>query len=679
MLVKMSKVEILGPKKYFFDTVSLLHRLGKLHIEDVIRRVEKGEMIVKPVTVGAEHSDHIGKLNNLVARVGSIVHTLGSEAKTPTKEERDGAYRTVWKEDVEQLTKDVNDLIIEVETRTRNLADTKSELEIEESLLAKYEPVVEKIQPLTKHICTAEGFESVALLVDRKYSAGLDELRKELERVCKRQCELVAEDVDENTTAAIVVFNKIFSKQVHEFLAFENVNQVRLPDNLAGRPFDDVYAQMKQRRKEIPGELTEIKAQLRELSKNWYLRLLAISDVLVDRLDQLKVLSQLGSTDYSFVVTGWVPTNELPRVREALDDAFTGNVMINEVHVSHHDMEDAPVALSNRPWAKPFQLFYRFSKPPKYGTIDPTPFVALFFPIIFGMIVGDVGYGLAMILLALFLKRKFKGKIFVETLSDILGMAATSAVIWGIVYFEFFGDIPLRILKAVGFIHELHFEAFLEKVPDITFGHLMGQRFGFPMDRIESPVPLLIMVLILGSIHVGTGLVFGMINGYREGQMKHVYERLGLFLIFCAAPIFGVLSAVASPFGWMAGLVVGLGVCFAAYGGSIKGVIEIFGTLSNICSYARVMAIGLAGVGLALAANELAAGMGEVGGTVAVLAGIFLAVVLHTVNIVISAFSPSIHSLRLHLVESFGKFHEPAEVEYEPFHTKTGTQGMGGE
>jgi V/A-type H+-transporting ATPase subunit I len=675
MLVKMSKVEVIGPKKHFFDTVSLLHRLGTLHVEDVARGVGRTDVGVTPVREDSEHTGQISKLENLVARVDSIVGTLAAGAKTPTEEEREKAYKSVWKEDANELANEINELIAEVETKTRELADRKSSLEVENSILAKYEPVVEKIQPLTKHICTTEGFESVALLIDKKYKAGLTELRNELEKISKGQCEMVAEDVDENTTAAIIVFNKTYSKMIHEFLAFENVNQVRLPDEMAGQPFDTVYKQIKERRKEIPEELGKINKELKALADSWHLKLTAIGDALKDRLDQIRILPQLGETDYTFLITGWLPTDKVERARQALDSEFMGNVVINELTVSHKDMEEAPVVLSNRPWAKPFQLFYRFSKPPRYGTIDPTPFVALFFPLIFGMIVGDAGYGLAMMLLALVIKRKMKDSIFAQTLADILGIAATSAVVWGIVYFEFFGDIPLRILAWSGFLKHPSFHEFIEKVPHISFGKLLGQPFGFPMDRIESPVPLLIMTIVLGIVHIGIGLVFGMINSYREGEMKHLFERLGMFLIFCVSSFLGLLSFVASPFGWLAVVTLILGVGFTAYGGSIKGIIEIFGTLSNICSYARVMAIGLAGVGLALASNELAAGMGEVGGVVALIPGVMLAILLHTVNIVISAFSPSIHSLRLHLVESFTKFHEPAEVEYTPFHQRTGTQG----
>jgi V/A-type H+-transporting ATPase subunit I len=97
------------------------------------------------------------------------------------------------------------------------------------------------------------------------------------------------------------------------------------------------------------------------------------------------------------------------------------------------------------------------------------------------------------------------------------------------------------------------------------------------------------------------------------------------------------------------------------YGGGIFGTIEIISTMGNILSYARLMAIGLASVILALVANEF------YGATGIVVIGIISAVSLHALNLVLAMFSPSIHSLRLHMVEFFSKFYEGGGEKFKPF------------
>jgi len=83
----------------------------------------------------------------------------------------------------------------------------------------------------------------------------------------------VSTDVDEDTTAAIVVFSRTYSEPVHKFLAMENVNQIRLPSDMQGLPFDQAYEQIRERRKTLPEELKSIRLELESMSAKWYLRL----------------------------------------------------------------------------------------------------------------------------------------------------------------------------------------------------------------------------------------------------------------------------------------------------------------------------------------------------------------------------------------------------------------------
>lgn len=654
MIIRMAKVEIVGPKRYFFDTVGLLHHLGSLHIEDVAHRKEEERTLFAPMTPETAHSEQIKKLESLGTRVSAMLATLTPLKVDPKKKE--SAYKEVWRENTEQMAEEIEKAIADLEQKTSSLASEKYTLEMELSTISKYEPIIEKIYPLAKQLKTYEGFESIALLVERKYKAGLTELKEEMEKICKKQCELVSADLDETTTGAILVFNKTYSKPVHDFLSLENVSQVRLPPELAKVPIEDALSTVKEKRRFFPAELERIKTQLKEISETWYLRLTTISDVVQDKVETIKAIPKFGETAYAFVISGWIPKREIEKTQKVLNEIFAGKVILHETKITPHEWEEAPVALSNPSWSKPFEFFFRLSGVPKYGDVDPTFFMAIFFPFIFGAIIGDLGYGLIMLLVSLWLRKKFVGRPFIQTLAGVFKLSSIGCIVWGILFFEFFGNIPEKIFHRYH-LHLPHFE---------LFGVLP-----IPLIRERMVIPLLGLAVTIGVIHVSLGLVFGLINAIREHKSRHMYEKIGHLSIFLIGPLIIILGiAVKLPLSGVGALIIFVGVILAAYGGSVKGIIEIMGTMGNIISYARIMALGIAGAILASVSNEIAGEIGGLGGVVAQSLGIALAAFIHTINIVLHGLSASIHSMRLHLLESFTKFFEPAKTQYQPFQKK---------
>ncbi len=165
-------------------------------------------------------------------------------------------------------------------------------------------------------------------------------------------------------------------------------------------------------------------------------------------------------------------------------------------------------------------------------------------------------------------------------------------------------------------------------------------------------------------------LVLGVWEALRERSRSHLLERggmlvglMGLFLIV------GVMVDYL-PQGLMTPgiVIVILGIVFlgASLGwlGILMGPIEFISLIGNILSYLRIAAIGLASVYLAKVANDIAGMVGNL------IVGIILAVLIHALNLVMGAFSPTIHSLRLHYVEFFRKFYEGGGRAYKPFRSR---------
>ncbi|MDI6712676.1 MAG: V-type ATPase 116kDa subunit family protein [Anaerosomatales bacterium] len=650
MLVPMAKVEVIGPKNLFFDVLSLLHEEGTLHIEDLSKKIQSGEVPLRPMEVVAEQECEKQRMEDLLLRLRSILKALHLPDEEVDPAERDKMYVELWNKDSKDLSREVADVIEQVEERTANLAQTQASMEAELALLSRYEPILQKIQPLAKQIVTTGTYDSVALLVERRYKAALEDLKRELDKITDSQCEIVSTDVDEETTAVIVVFPKRASEAVHKFLAMENVNQVRLPSEFQDMPFDVAYDRLRERRALLPKQLEEVRDGLHEMSRKWYTRLITIRDVLTDKIEELEAIPKFGQTEFAFVITGWIPVDQLKGLERSIMEHFGPDVIVEQLEIDEHEYEETPVAQRNPKWAAPFEplMGYLMGGKPAYGTVDPTIVFAISYPLIFGMIVGDIGYGAIMLAIILWMRFKFKENAGVQLATSILGPAATSAMLFGFFYGEFFGGV----LWEAGWIKTIN---------------VLG--FTLPYNREHEVGPLIAMAIGLGALQIMFGLILGVVNAVRTKHMKHAYVKGGLAGFIVGAIVLlaagKLLSPGMQPVGQMIGALIMLAGVFAAIAfGSIMGFVETLETVSNIASYIRIMAVGLSDAIFSSAINKLGESM-PLPVTIVVL------VLMHGLHLILAAFTPTIHALRLNFLEFFGKFYEATKNEYKPFQ-KTG-------
>lgn len=657
MLVPMAKVEIIGPKNLFFDVLSLLHERGKLHIEDLTKKINSGEVPLDRMEVYERQEVDRERMEEMLIRVRAILKALDQPDKSADPDARRAEYDRMWSTSSDNLSDEIGTIMAEVEDRTSALASSHTSIEAELALLARYEPILHKIQPLAKQIVTTGAYDSLALLVERRYKVGLEQLKEELDKITKKQCEIVSTDVDEDTTAAIVVFAKSHSEQVHKFLAMENVNQIRLPSEFQDMPFDAAYDALKLRKNELPTELGDVTAQLAEMSDRWFLKLSTVRDVLIDKLDEIAAIPKFGRTEYAFVINGWIPVSDVPELRKDIAGRWGDDIIIDQTAIREGDFAETPVAMKNPAFVKPFEFLVAQYGTPKYGTIDPTWFLFLFYPLFFGMIVGDMGYGAVMLAIVIWLRVKYHDKPALQLATSILGPAATMVVVFGVLYGEFLGNVPATL----GWVT----------------GHDPAKWFGLvpTFHRVALVENFMYIAVLVGFVQVMFGLVLGIVNGLRTKHKNHVYEKGGMLGVLLGLPliIFASLPVAASMFGDVWGQVVqGAGALlllggffFAIKGGKVLGAVESVLQFSNVASYIRIMAVGLAGAIFADAVNGIVANMGNF------VLGAIVGILLHGLNFIICAFSPSIHAVRLNFLEFFGKFYETGKQKYSPFQ-KTG-------
>ena len=637
MLQKMAKIQIIGPKHDLHSAVDFLYNLGSVHLEDATKTISPGDTMLRRSQQGPR-----ADVASALIRVNGMFNLLPElPLSEQLKAQIFGELR--WKND-EELVEEANRVIGELEATTKELATRKGDIEFTLTNLNHYEQVIEKLQPLESQIPILEGFEVTVILISRQYKDVLDIIRSALVEITHNQFELMSADIDDATTAAVTVFNKDYSDRVHSFIWSQNVNEVRLPSEFLGKPFDEVLTLVEQQRKQLTAEMDAINDDLTELSKQWHPELAVLKEVLEDRNEELSVFSKFGETDFTFVITGWVPKKQLKKTRAALKEAFKGRVIVNDLIVPKEERDTAPSFYDNPRLVKPFELLSGLMSAPRYGEIDPTPLMAVFFPLFFGLMVGDIGYGICILIFALIMRRLYQRSNGIKQLANIMIICSFPTIFFGYFFGEFFGN----------------------------FGQMMGwiepaTINGLTLDRMEIIVPFLIFSIAIGGFHVLLGLSLGMVNAVSRKHKKLMCEKAGMLLTIIGIILILLAAVAVIPalllYPGVVMLLMGIPLVF--YGGGIVAAIDIMSSLTNIMSYARLMAIGMASVVLALVANTLGSSMG-------ILAvGILVAVLLHVVNIVLCMFSPTIQALRLHVVEFYSKFFEGGGRQYVPF--KRGT------
>lgn len=663
MIVEMSRVLVVGPKRLLGPVIEEIQRLGILHID----RIESEEAPeVSTLQLSEEDAKLLQALERVLVRIDGVLSLLPSVPVDTVGAVPDASVDALDAE------------VAEIEKRVRDLTRTRLELDEEQTLITSYEGAVRVLSPLLTALSNSKVFESIGFILNTKDLTVVAALRNELAKATEGRVEVISRVVDENRIGVVVAFRRQDSDRVRAVLSRAGGAELRLPARFAREQPMDTIAAMERRKAEIPAELARIDGQLAAIAKASRPRLLALRAWLADRLAQVKVVPDLAQSRYTFIVHGWAPTRAVSEVRGVLRARFGADIVVHDEPVDpHEEPERIPVLLDNHPLIRPFQRLLALFQPPRYGAWDPSPVVAITFPIFVGLVIGDAGYGLLLFLLGWFLRTRVRSgrplnisflsmRFPVPLLADLsylLRVVAFWIVLFGVVYAEFFGNLP----ELVFHVEPLY-------------------------DRVHKAENYFILIIGAGIVMIFFGLLVHLVQAIRHRHAIAVFESIVILLGTAGLLLFlgaqgKMLPVELGPVGlyfFLAAVVVAL-ISLVVDRDIMKRflwLLESTSAFGHIVSHARLMAFGLAAAALATAANLLGPDMTrEFGrqlprflaffftGLFGRITAVLITIAAQTGFLIFTILGHVIQPARLHWVEFFTKFKYFDETgrPYRPF------------
>jgi V/A-type H+-transporting ATPase subunit I len=655
---RMRKVLIAGSADLEERTIETLFELRSLHLMEFSKDDPYFKMGT-PMKEAGPSSERLLKLRS-AEKVLSVDQAKGAErvrkdGAVPVGEVEDGLEAMIQEIDGDIMTK--WEARNEIQNRLREL-DRKAEE------LAPFSEMPLKLEDY-------KPYQNLAVLVG---TARTDPGPALKERLAGKGHELFVTGHKEG--ALIALFVEIGAQEDATKVLFDHgFSEVRPPEG-KGLPRAHM-ANISAEKGRLQKELSELDEELKGLSKKHARFLLASEEHLRLKVEKAEAPLRFATSPNAFVIEGFVPETGAKRLKAELSKATDDRLYIELSEPDRH--ENIPVAMMNPSPARPFEVLTDLVARPKYDEVDPTILMFIGMPIFFGIMLGDMGYAIVILVciaLGVFTRLfKFLGMGgAAPQLNAILALCAISSFVFGFLYNEFFGLelLPLAgVSDTFAIIPWIHYPAFT--IPRLlVFGPT-----DFPVMRFENVLPLLKFTIWIGIIHIFLGLCIGFRNKYvAHGLAQAVYEK-GSWLLILTGGVFVFYFLLRDIGGfehlYYAGMVSYIGFAMLIVGCILlikgegpTGLIHLPSLISNTMSYARILAIGLSSVGIALAFNKMAFGLFDAGGMNILLGGVVF-FMGHFINILLGILGPGLHSLRLHYVEFFVKFYEGGGTRYSPF------------
>ncbi len=725
----MVKIQLLVLEKYVEDIVDVLSAKGVLHLSDLRRKLGlyKGEVRPK------EEFYALRRTNEILKGVNNTFELLGIDEESVMVDSCEVFERLPPKQMIDYLAERVTKIKSETEKIISNINSLKEESERLNKLKRVYEA-------LLSFKITTYDISSISMLTvffGTVPSRLLPELEKKLSKETYNNLLLLKGKEFAERQAVLISSLSPFKEIVQKNLSLFDFQELKLADEFDADP-NKVLPEIEKKLKEDEKRIMELEASLESIAKEKGKELLILKEVVEIEKIKAEAREKFGRTEKTLMIEGWLPEDNLDDFKKSIEEITHGTVTMIALkgngfskHKNHKKLsqkeEEKSVSSSNNPgkhghdegendpppsnfkfppMIQPFQGIVNAYGVPSHREINPGIFVALSFPIFFGIMFPDVGHGLVLLLVGLWAlhvrkTKKIKGDIgkMIFNGAEAIILCGIFSIFFGLFFGEIFGyHLTEKIPSTKSFLPLMRY-----MLSDEMFHLVEHDETQFNKFKIK-------LAIVIGVIHILIGLVLNVYNKIKQGEFAEVVGSIS-WLVFYAST-FGVLGILifwslvdlegywelfdkdhegaitafmniltGTPLFYVAivgllGMFFGIGmaeillhrdVAMAkiAFGHSaIEAVEGALSSIGNTASYIRLFALNLAHFTLMAVFIEMA-GEGITPVSVLILLiGNILVIVLETLVSLL-------HSLRLQWVEFFSKLGLKFDgYKYEPFTIK---------
>ena len=674
---QMGRMVAAGNKEDLGQTVDILARLEALHIIDYDGS-EDGFSLGSP----EEGSEEVGRELVKARAAASVVEASGPARPVPAGPVRDS------------LGGDLPSKIDQVLLDSSRIDDLGNEI----SSLTEEEEALSQISPLGIDLELLGGYKTITAFVGT-----VENIAEAREAVGSG---LIIEGKTGKSGLIAAFVRNQESGQTSSKLERAGFETIQIPEGEGSAT--DRLSEVRKAKGTLEGEKYDLEKRIEDWSKSNGEMLLCGLEVLERDHDVLTTPVRIAVSEHAFVIDGWVAMGRSEEVQRALKDIclFT-EVTPFEMEAGggghghsdhHHSQKMPPIAFQERNSSRPMELLTDAVGRPAYGRIDPTVFMFITYPIFFGIMLGDMAYGLVTMGLGALLMSKSGTNEMLKLGGKFLMYIGFGTIVFGYIYAEFAG---WEIFPHYGSNPAVALQMFYPDIPEGTYHAWsaslpLGIELAFPFHRVVmvdsqgNLEHLILLTIYLGMIHVFLGLVIGfrdiMLFGNGHGGFGFVcaFFEKGAWMILLVGGFMFAYGFIG-PADWMMepgaaiAIVATVMLMWTLY--KYHGVpfpiniglapIEAVGMMPTVISYVRLFAVGVVGVKIAETGNSMLFDeitFDEPLMAIVLILG-WLAVQFFAWGL--GVFSPNIHAARLHFVEWMRQYYDSSGEAFNPFGLRT--------